>query len=216
MDHTTIDHIMSAVNGMNGNNEDMAYFNRVLPHRSPITKNTNESFLSQPNMRSDAHSHNKINQPVDPVKSISSNDNYSNSSNDNDFFEITQPEHKTNSKINGPAKSRRLDTHTVRGRKTTKVDVDNNSDISNVSDGTDVRDNIVVPNNDNGTPNTDNNGTIQPAHLTNIFGYNIPTSTLYFIIILVLIAVGLFFLTAEKKKPVKHDSDKNKRKEESD
>lgn len=242
MDHTTIDHIMSAVNDMNGNNEDMAYFTGVLPHRSPVTKNTNESFLSQSNTRNentrnDMRNHNKINHPADPVKSISSNDNYSNSSNDNDFFEITQPisrsthqsshklsqqlsqqlsqpsthQSKQNSTQQSSHKStQKFNTHDTRGRKIIRSDVDNNSDMSNIPDGDEMEatDNIHVGNN---AAVTNNNDTQQPTHLTNLFGYNIPTSTLYFIIVLVLIAVGLFFLTAEKKKPIKHDMDKKKK-----
>lgn len=241
MDHTTIDHIMSAVNDMNGNNEDMAYFTGVLPHRSPATKNTNESFLSQSNnrvenTRNNMHNHNKINHPVDPVKSISSNDNYSNSSNDNDFFEMTQPTQRSFSKNNDNTKlqptshskshskshstsrpvqqstqqtTNNFNTHNARGRNIAKVDVDNTSDISNISNGVETETNNNAPTDNNGSTNS--NDTQQPTHLTNLFGYNIPTSTLYFIIVLVLIAVGLFFLTAEKKKPIKHDLDKKRK-----
>lgn len=39
-----------------------------------------------------------------------------------------------------------------------------------------------------------------PSHLTEVFGYCIPTATMYFIIILLIIAVALFFLTAPKQK----------------
>lgn len=46
-------------------------------------------------------------------------------------------------------------------------------------------------------------------HLTSIFGYNIPISTLYFILVLVAITILLYLLTAEKKK----DKDRDKEKE---
>jgi hypothetical protein len=52
---------------------------------------------------------------------------------------------------------------------------------------------------------------VENSHLTSIMGYNIPTSTLYFIIVLVAIAVGLYFMTTDRKKD--KEKDKNKIKE---
>ena len=54
----------------------------------------------------------------------------------------------------------------------------------------------------------DNNGAVElaggvPDHITKIMGYSIPTSTLYFLAVLVVIAVILYFLTKEKEKPKK-------------
>jgi len=52
------------------------------------------------------------------------------------------------------------------------------------------------------------------SHLTSIFGYNIPISTLYFIIVLAIISVALYFLTGAKRKENKDkDKDKDKKKE---
>ncbi len=58
-------------------------------------------------------------------------------------------------------------------------------------------------------PSSITNGTqfIVPDHMSLILGYQIPSKTLYFIIILVIIAVTLYFLTAEKKKPKKDKKD---------
>ena len=51
-------------------------------------------------------------------------------------------------------------------------------------------------------------------HLTSIFGYNIPISTLYFILVLVAITIVLYLLTAEKKKDKEKDKEeKNKEKD---
>jgi cbb3-type cytochrome oxidase subunit 3 len=47
-------------------------------------------------------------------------------------------------------------------------------------------------------------------HLTSIFGYNIPISTLYFILVLVAITIVLYLLTAEKKKDKDKEREKDK------
>lgn len=51
---------------------------------------------------------------------------------------------------------------------------------------------------------------VLPDHMTSLMGYSIPTNTLYLILVLVLIAVGLYFWTAP---PAKKDKNKKKKKD---
>ena len=55
-----------------------------------------------------------------------------------------------------------------------------------------------------------------PDHMTSLMGYSIPTATLYFIFVMLLIAFGIYYLTSPAKKPEpkkkehknEHDQDK--------
>ena len=46
-----------------------------------------------------------------------------------------------------------------------------------------------------------------PDHLTSIMGYNIPTATIYLIIVLVLIAFAIFYMTSETPKKKKEEDE---------
>jgi uncharacterized membrane protein len=183
MDLNTIDHIMSAVNGINNDNEDLGHLMRSLPHRTPAS--------SALNSRNEINKTPHVNRPTDPVQSISSAENLS--------TESPHAEKQLTSHINVRPPNRELINQQKNTQKNNHVNTNTNTNVtSDLSDD-------IVPNNTNNT-----------SHLTNIMGYNIPTTTIYFIAILVIIAVALYFLTAEKKKPIIPESEKGKRKEENE
>ena len=225
MDNIAIDQILSTVNG---GDDDMASLMRDLQHRVPTVRR------SHPEINK---SH--VNRPNDPVNSVSSAENISNSDSSCDANEmrreaprevVRQPQKQkapvqtsgapvhSHAPEKGQLKSAQKESRpNVAPKKTVKINT--GSDAGSQDDnGTDGADNNRDDDSNNGTVTTQNDksnvgdGKVTlPSHLTSIFGYNIPTSTLYFIIVLVIIAVGLYFLTAERKKPNK-DGEKDKEK----
>ncbi|VBB17882.1 hypothetical protein YASMINEVIRUS_345 [Yasminevirus sp. GU-2018] len=242
MDNIAIDQILSTVNG---GDDDMASLMRDLQHRVPTVRR------SQPEINK---SH--VNRPNDPVNSVSSAENISNSDSSADAIEVSRPaqvsrqvpnqtsnhiqRQKASVHVQAPqapvVSSHAHPTEKVQSKNMYKdsrpntapkksVKINTGSDTgSQDDDGTngadgdvDGENGTIVTQTDKGSK--DDNKVALPSHLTNIFGYNIPTSTLYFIIVLVIIAVGLYFLTAERKKPNKDgdkDKDKNKKSQENE
>lgn len=54
------------------------------------------------------------------------------------------------------------------------------------------------------------------SHLTCLFGYNIPTTTLYFILVLICIAVAFYFVTNKQKKKKDDENDENDKNDKND
>lgn len=214
MDHNTIDHIMSAVNGMNGEDEDMGYLMRSLQHRTPPTSTLSapRNDINKPTVKLSVNAVNAavnstVNRPVDPVQSVSSNENFSQSPEadfDMQYEAPVQPLQpiRNNVSRNLPAAKTHNPSQNGNGSDRLIKLVKKPNSIS------DANTNTNQTTTSNGNAVVGGNPVPIPAHLTNIMGYNIPTTTLYFIIILIIIAVALYFLTGEKKKPAKQEPEK--------
>ena len=190
MNNLDIDDILSAVTNMN-NNESVQNILDDLHHRSPVVKsvdnNLNRHPSSEANLRPNDHSFQSrqtINRPVDPAGSASSSDDSDPNAND-------QP------RVSPGSVALAVPVTDVKKKKTVHLNVVENTPDGQTNDG---KPRAVVPAKN-----------IQKSHMTSLMGYNIPTSTLYFIIVMCVVATALYFLTAEKKKD--KDKDKQKKKE---
>lgn len=209
MDNNAIDQILSAINGTNDDKEDLAVFMRDLPRRSPSTRPTSQSnFPNSKTTKSNTNS-SVINRPLDPVKSVSSTENMNNS---DDVIELEYQRSNSNQKDHEISHMQSSNMRHKPAKQTFK-----NKIIESEKNDSSLGQSNILENNSMNDPNELNNEqnaiVSQNSHLTNIMGYNIPTTTIYFIVILIVIAIGLYFLTAEKKQPIKNDHDKNKQKE---
>lgn len=83
---------------------------------------------------------------------------------------------------------------------TNNTNTDNNAS-ANISKNVSDNSNSVIK------PGTDQQSTITIQNITTIFGYTLPTSTLYFIIALLMIAIGLYFVTSDKRKKKKKEDE---------
>ena len=188
---------MSAVNGVNNDTEDIGnLMMRSLPQRT----------VSIPTNIQNSRNIN-VNRPIDPVQSVSSA-SYSSPDIAFDVHQYETPKNNTSrivpARNNSSAPSKSIQTSKQSNVQPTNVTskLSKNNIEPEVFDGGD-------DGNDNNNIDSAENPVQTPAvasHLTSIMGYSIPTCTLYFIAVLVIIAIGLYFLTGEKKKPEKTDS----------
>ena len=79
---------------------------------------------------------------------------------------------------------------------------------------------IQEPVNDSPSSSTDESSSVtvpgvtyQQSNMTSFLGYNIPWSTLYFLLVIIVISVALYFLTGEKKKEKEKEKEKIKDKD---
>ena len=196
MDNNAIDQILSAINGASDDKEDMAVFMRDLPHRVPSVRTADTALketASQSNGNVIKSNANRliVNRPSDPVGSISSAENISSDS--DNAPNVIPSEFKSRHQLNNQSeKSLQTKVKTIQSNKSNK------NKVTNMSLGDDMDQDEQY--------NPIDTKFAQCSHLTNIMGYNIPTSTLYFIIVMIIIAVGLYFLTSERKKPIKNEN----------
>lgn len=210
MNTMDIDEILSAVTNMN-NGDNVQNILSDLQHRTPSVQSVgtfrdNNSSSTRESKQIERQS---INRPVDPATSASSSDDTVNEASDafsgaSDAKMKQMLQSVSNAQSHRQIKTHKMassnnkgDTRERKGIKTFGTDeaVD---ELQQTQNDKAVGGDHVVP--------VDG----QKSHMSSLLGYNIPTSTLYFIIVLVIIAVGLYFLTAEKKR----DKDtKNKKKD---
>jgi len=236
MDNNAIDQILSAVNGTYDDNENLAVIMRDLPHRAPQLHSINTSHTNSNDV-----SKLRVKKPSDPIQSVPSVDIISDESADlscvgsqdrncvgsqdrncvgsqdrncvgsqdrnyirSSPFDSKEKHNEVNNISNRRDRMRERDQNNENNHHTFNKDDShhtiNKDDKQNIhsSNKSDDKDNILIT---------------QSSHLTNIMGYNIPTATIYFIIVLIVIAVGLYFLTAEKKNSIKNDNERHKRKD---
>ena len=116
----------------------------------------------------------------------------------------------------GQQPARVLASRTVEIKKNTAADVSPDSAYDNTDNGNavandntvDVTDGTVIQDADTNIPNMQYD---VPDHMTSLMGYLIPTKTLYFILVITIIATVIYFLTAEKKKTDVPDEEKEDR-----
>lgn len=150
--------------------------------------------LAKPNSTdSSRSSHGKLEGPVNSLKSALTKRNTNNK------YDTYVSGNNKNTKSNKVNKTVRIQTHP------TNIDDNDTNDTNNANSTI-----ICASSNDN----DEKISLIQTkSHLTSIFGYFVPTTTLYFILVLVIMAVGLYFLTGEKKKDKDKDKEKEKEKD---
>lgn len=218
MNNFDIDDILSAVNNMNDGGESVQSILGDLHHRSPVVKTADSNPVGKNNNSSISGSKQTINRPVDPTKSISSSDNNTSSLDDCDQ---KLPDMKPFTQNIPPGRNQRENL-------TQMLHTKNIGNIGNASRGprfngsnqliatkkknspiTDIGDNSQKQDPDTIIPTDDGKKSLNGSHMTSLLGYNIPTSTLYFITVMIIITISLYFLTAEKKK----DKDKEKKKD---
>lgn len=162
-----------------------------------------------------------VNRPIDPVNSVSSTENVSDCDSPNDINATTHEyvaPHEAPYQITKPKSTRRISQNKIRHNNKNLHEYEHEHEHEHEPEHKHTNLVTCKENNDNNNigNNIDNDhgrDVSVPSHLMNIFGYNIPVSTLYFIIVLVIIAVGLYFLTA-KKPP--QERDKSKKRDESE
>jgi hypothetical protein len=187
MDTLDIDDILSAVTNMN-NNDSVQNILDDLHHRSPVVKSVDNNLNRCPPNDHSFQSRQTINRPVDPAGSASSSDDSNLNANKQSHVDVSP------SSVAIP-----VPTTDVKKKRKVHLNVPDNIPEEQSNDENHKQNSrVVVP-----TKN------IQKSHMTSLMGYNIPTTTLYFIIVMCVIAIALYFLTAEKKK----DKDKQKKKE---
>jgi hypothetical protein len=210
MDDADINDIMSAV--VNMNDPDTQNVSSNLQYRMPIMnqrRSDNKAFNNPAasgslvmddctegpaNYSPINRTNNGIHRPVDPVRSVSSSDM------GNEYMNMYTTDQSNMTNIKSILQNKKG------GKKVAKhVTVQENNNIDTKDTKTEKIDNSTeLPITDSGAGN---------PNMTSIFGYNIPSSTLYFIFVLIMIAIALYLLTGEKKKDKEIDKNRETRRE---
>jgi hypothetical protein len=212
MDSNTIEHILSAVSG--GENSDQNYYqNEMVSYTHDVNHRSPPKIVRL--------QHNYVKNPSDPVESVSSTENTSPPI-PNKF----SPEKIISTKVdNNPIRlqnSKPCRKQLPSVQQTVHIEKDAELEASHTSSNSDFE-NGYIDNPNETVPDTKQlSGAglkklqqVIPMHMTSLMGYLIPTSTLYFILMLVVIAIAIYFLTTEKK-PTNIDDEKDKDKKKKD
>jgi hypothetical protein len=170
-------------------------------------------------LKSLCNSRSMVNRPVDPVNSVQTSSAEYQSPVDNVREHSNKPERSSHTVGGAEALSRK----SLRSNDL-KNDLKNDVSRKQTTDkkvGKTVHFNNHVDEHYDDVDATSSENTLQVTpsgiNMTSLMGYNIPTSTLYFIIVLIVIAVALYFLTAKKKDRTREkDREKDREKEKDD
>lgn len=170
MEKTDIDDIFKVINGCN--NE---LLSDNLKLRTPVIQNSKSKTNCTPNVCPDNKVLNNlpISMPTDPVKSVSSSDS------------ITTPNVNLNTNVTNEQLNKMLSLL----QNTKNLDINSLNEIKQKT----------VNSNNKVVQKSQTNNNQKSELVTNIFGCNVPTSTIYFVLVLSVIAVGLYFMTAKKR-----------------